>query len=140
MSAMELTKVKSGLSLAAKTFGDMLETLARLSGKLDPLVKVPFVGDMIGELQDIVYMLNDYYKGEYKEVPFKVVAGCAVIVLYVASPIDIIPDNIPILGFVDDAFIIKGIISFCVGKELDKYREWKAQQPAEEPVAVPCEA
>lgn len=129
MSAMELANVKNGFTAAARGVGTALDTVARLSGRLDPLVKVPFVGDMIGEVQDVVYMLNDYYKGLYKEVPFRVLAGCAAIVLYVASPIDIIPDNIPILGFVDDAFIIKGIISLCVGKELDKYREWKKENP-----------
>lgn len=144
MAAMELTRVKNGLKLAAKTTGDLLETLAKLSGKLDPLVKVPIVGDMINEVQDVVYLLNDYYKGNYKTVPKVALLGCAAIIIYVASPIDIIPDNIPILGFVDDAFIIKGIISLCVGKELDKYREWKALQPDEAcediPAAFPAEA
>lgn len=132
MSVLEVSKAKSGFVLAAKTVGNLLETLARLSGKLDPLVKVPLVGDMVAEVQDIVYMLNDYYKGNYKNVPKTVLLGCAAIVVYLASPIDLIPDNIPILGFVDDAFIINGIINICVGKELDKYREWRAMQPDEE--------
>ena len=138
--ALDMVKVKAGLNAAAKYVSGFTGTLARFSVNLDPLVKIPLVGSMIAEVQDIIYMLNDYFRGEYKNVPKTVLFGCAGIVLYLASPIDLIPDNVPLLGFVDDAFVVKTIMNLCVGKELDKYREWKAQQPDELPDAEPAEA
>ncbi len=125
---MELTKVKKCIKGVARGTGKLLEIMETLTVKLDPLVKVPIVGDTVAEVQDIVYMLNDYYRGQYKEIPVSVLIGCGAVVLYLASPIDLIPDNIPILGFIDDALIINFFLDMCIERELKKYREWKAAQ------------
>ena len=127
---MELKTVKKYTDGVVRTTGNALGILANLTGKLDPLARLPIVGGTITDLQDMVCMLRDYFKGEYKNVPTRVLIGCGAIVLYLAIPYDIIPDNIPILGFVDDAFVIKTILSVSVSSELDVYRLWKAQQPA----------
>lgn len=55
-------------------------------------------------------------------------AGTAAIVAYLVSPLDLIPDNIPLLGFVDDALIINLVMQLCIDKELDRYRAWREQQ------------
>jgi uncharacterized membrane protein YkvA (DUF1232 family) len=41
-----------------------------------------------------------------RELPRKVRAGLAVLLVYLASPIDLIPDFIPVLGYADDAVIV----------------------------------
>lgn len=99
--------------------------------KLDPIIEVPFVGSTIKDVQDIVYMLNDYYCGEYKKVPAMAIVGSVLIIGYLASPIDLIPDGVPVLGLIDDAFIINIIIELCVDTELKKYRKWRKERPAE---------
>ena len=71
-------------------------------------------------------MLHDYYHGSYKKVPAVVMLGTAVIVAYLVSPFDLIPDNVPLLGFIDDALIINLVIQLCIDKELDRYRAWRA--------------
>ena len=40
--------------------------------------------------------------------------GVALIVLYVVSPIDLIPDAIPVLGWVDDLVIVPFAIRFLL--------------------------
>ena len=119
---------KSGDALM-KLVGKALGALQNFTVKLDPMIEVPFVGDTIKEVQDIVYMLNDYYLGNYKEVPVTAIVGGIMIVGYLASPIDLVPDTVPILGLLDDAFIINIIIELCVDKELKKYRNWRKMQP-----------
>ena len=119
---------KSGDALKKMT-GKALGALQNFTVKLDPMIEVPFVGDTIKEVQDIVYMLNDYYLGNYKQVPVSAIIGCIMIVGYLASPIDLIPDTVPVLGLLDDAFIINIIIELCVDKELKKYRSWRKMQP-----------
>lgn len=125
--AVNTEMIKKGASALVNMTGKALAVLEKFSGKLDPLIKVPFVGDTIADVQDIVYMLNDYYKGNYKEVPLTAMLGCAGIIGYLACPIDLIPDSVPILGMLDDAFIINIIIELCVDKELEKYREWRKE-------------
>ena len=48
-------------------------------------------------------------------------------VAYLVSPIDVIPDFIPILGFVDDAAVFSLTLA-AFQSEIDTYKEWKAQQ------------
>ena len=55
-------------------------------------------------------------------------AGTAAIVAYLVSPLDLVPDNIPLLGFVDDALIINLVMQLCIDKELERYRAWREQQ------------
>ncbi len=47
-----------------------------------------------------------------------VVAG----LLYFISPIDLIPDYIPILGYIDDAFVISVVLN-SLASEIERYRE-----------------
>ena len=42
--------------------------------------------------------------------PWAVKALCWLVVAYALSPIDLIPDFIPVLGFVDDALLLPGLI------------------------------
>ena len=120
---------KSGQWLYRLT-GKALSGMKNFVPRLSPMIEVPFVGSTIKDVQDIVYMLNDYYCGEYREVPVTAIAGSLIIVGYLASPIDLIPDGVPILGLLDDAFIINIIIELCVDNELKKYRAWRKTRPA----------
>ena len=45
-------------------------------------------------------------------VPAKIIAGIAVV--YALSPIDIIPDFIPVLGYLDDVIIVPGLIALAI--------------------------
>jgi len=128
MPEIELSKFRRCTNAVARTTGNILEILEVVTGKLDPLTKLPLVGETVNDIQDAVSMINAYYKGEYKNVPTKVLIGCAAIAVYMALPFDLIPDNIPVLGFVDDAFVIKLILGTCISKELETYRLWRAQQ------------
>jgi uncharacterized membrane protein YkvA (DUF1232 family) len=44
------------------------------------------------------------------EVPWKAKALCWAVVLYALSPIDLIPDFIPVLGWLDDMVILPALI------------------------------
>ncbi len=67
-----------------------------------------------------------YARGEYRDVPLDslifVIAG----LVYVVSPIDLIPDAVPVVGFADDAVAVAFVIR-QVNHELAAFREWEAK-------------
>ncbi len=73
-------------------------------------------------------LLQDYWAGEYKNVPWKLIASIGFAAAYLVSPLDIIPDFFPALGFVDDAAVFALVLS-SFQSELDDYKAWKERQP-----------
>ena len=120
-----MISIKKGALAVSKGTGSVLELLNKASAKLEPLKSAPLLGDSVADVQDVVSMLNDYYHGRYKKLPFAVLAGSLAIVAYLVSPIDLIPDGVPVLGFIDDALIINLVLELCVDTELKRYRKWR---------------
>lgn len=119
------SKVGRAVAAVAHGTGKTLEAIDKASRKLEPLASLPIIGGTVADVQDIISMLDDYYHGRYKKLPVSVILGSVAIVAYLLSPFDIVPDSIPVLGFIDDAFIINIVLELCVDKELERYRNWR---------------
>lgn len=119
------SKVGRAVAAVAHGTGKTLEAIDKASRKLEPLASLPIIGGTVADVQDIISMLDDYYHGRYKKLPISVILGSVAIVAYLLSPFDIVPDSIPFLGFIDDAFIINIVLELCVDKELERYRNWR---------------
>lgn len=122
---MKNEKAEKALSAVVNGTGKTLEFIDKAARKLEPLTGLPIIGGTIAEVQDIISMLDDYYHGRYKKIPTAALLGSLGIIAYLVSPFDLIPDNVPILGFIDDAFIINTVVTLCVDKELERYRQWR---------------
>ena len=70
------------------------------------------------------YMLKDTFSGKYKQLPIGTISAIICSLLYVFSPIDIISDFIPIIGLIDDAFMISTCISY-VCEDIENYKRWR---------------
>lgn len=51
-----------------------------------------------------------------KDNPWPVRAVCAFATLYLLSPIDTIPDFIPIFGYLDDFLVIFGVVMWVINR------------------------
>lgn len=72
----------------------------------------------------LVRLIRSYASGEYRAIPTSTIISGLAVLLYVLSPIDLIPDFIPVIGFLDDL----SLVSWFVGKfhgEISKFREWE---------------
>ena len=72
---------------------------------------------------DFGKFLKDICTGQYKCSWFTITM-IATAILYVISPVDIIPDSVPIVGIIDDAFVINMIYN-VIKDEFEKWRNTK---------------
>jgi uncharacterized membrane protein YkvA (DUF1232 family) len=94
------------------------ERLARLdAGPLTPLKK---------DLQTLLRLLRAYGEGRYRDVSGKNLALAGLGLLYLVSPLDVLPDFIP-GGFADDAAVI-GFVVRKIRTELVEFEAWERDQ------------
>ncbi len=67
-------------------------------------------------------MIADTRAGQYR-ISFLTIIAAIAALLYVLSPIDIIPDFFAIIGWTDDLVILY-FLTNRIGKELERYRQW----------------
>jgi len=72
----------------------------------------------LGSVKDYIIALFNLLKDPKAAIAHKIIAASAII--YVISPIDIIPDPIPLIGFTDDVLMILAAVSI-IGVALHQY-------------------
>ena len=113
---------------ATKLLGKPFKVVTILNETADKLANKESKDNKFRQLFDValtvVRLVRAYISGEYREVATSTVVSGLAVLLYVLSPIDLIPDFIPVLGFLDDL----SLISWFVGKfqvEITRFREWE---------------
>ena len=72
-------------------------------------------------------LLKDWYMGNYTKIPFRMVASIAAAMLYLVSPLDIMPDWLPFGGLLDDALVLAAV--FAMSRRcLDEYLTWASRK------------
>ena len=111
---------------------NLMESIKHILGKEDKINDQLDNGRLVvlnyaKDLLLLMSLVKDYYRGNYRNIPYKTISAAVVGLLYVLNPIDLIPDFIPFIGQVDDALVLR----FCLKlmeKDLSKYKKWKEQQ------------
>lgn len=85
----------------------------------------PF-SDVWAYLMAMIRLVRAYYTGEYREIPWRSLTIIIGAMIYFVSPLDVIPDWIPVLGYVDDALIV-GLAVKSVKDDLDAFMEWETE-------------
>lgn len=82
------------------------------------------VGDFFRRVKVFIRMIRAYIKGEYREIPWKMVVMLVAGLVYFVMPLDILPDFIPVTGFLDDITVILWIFN-NFRKEIDAFELWE---------------
>ena len=82
------------------------------------------VGAFVNKVKVLIRMVKAYVKGEYKSVPWKTLLAILAGIVYFVMPLDLVPDFIPITGFLDDFTVIM-LITNAFQSDIENYRLWE---------------
>lgn len=109
----------------------LIVIIEKVRKMIQKIRNVPVLSSVLEEVLTMLELLSDYIVGEYKEVPKHILVSIVAAFLYMVSPTNLIPNWIPIIGVLDDVAVIKFILRWGAGKELEKYKCWKAEREDE---------
>lgn len=98
-------------------------------------VKLGIHDDAMGRVREdfgtMMRMTKAWALREYRTVPWKSLVYIVGAIIYFVNPIDVIPDVLGAIGFIDDAAVAAAVIR-AVQAQLDAFREWEERGSMEE--------
>ena len=98
--------------------------LQRLEQKINDM---PFVGKKFSMIPVMISLVKNYVQGKYTTVPYETILAVLSALVYFLSPIDIIPDFIPLAGYLDDMAVL-GLCMNMVSIDIETYEKWRQAQ------------
>ena len=109
-----------------------LDDPEKMSGLLDSLkaqmsdLPTTVTGALV-QVPTLAAMAKSFVTKEYPDVAPKTIASVVAAILYLVKGRDIIPDNIPLLGLVDDLAVVTAVIKLNE-PEIEAFKAWQAQR------------
>ena len=76
------------------------------------------------QLSVVTRLLRAYASGEYRQLPWKTLIRVIAVLIYFVSPIDVLPDFLPIIGLTDDIALMLWLFNGIRG-DIEKFRQWE---------------
>lgn len=122
--AEKIAKIFEGYKTKAVEFLKDAKELEKLLLRVDDKFKsIPKVGDKLAYIPELILLVRSYAIKEYTDISKIEIIAIIAALLYFVSPIDVIPDSIPVAGYLDDALVAGIIVKWC-DEDLEKYMEW----------------
>ena len=93
------------------------------AGKISVIPRGPFA-DTWAYLMAMIRLIRDYHRAEYRDISETNLQIIIAALLYFVSPFDVIPDWVPVLGHIDDAFVVSLALK-SVRADLDTFMAWE---------------
>lgn len=84
------------------------------------------MAEALMQVQLLVRLVRAYASGEYRKLPWKSLVSIVGVLIYFVSPLDFIPDFLPIVGMADDLALILWLFK-TLGDDLDAFSQWEKQ-------------
>ena len=93
------------------------------AGDVWPVSKKPFKRNW-AYLQTMLRLIRAYHRGEYRQVSKDALVWIIAALNYLVDPFDLIPDDTPFLGLVDDAHVVE-LVTDKTRRTLDAFMTWE---------------
>ena len=98
--------------------------LYRLEQKINDM---PFVGKKFSMIPIMISLVKNYVQGKYTTIPYGTILAVLSALIYFLAPIDIVPDFIPLAGYLDDMAVL-GLCMNMVSIDIETYEKWRQAQ------------
>jgi uncharacterized membrane protein YkvA (DUF1232 family) len=78
-------------------------------------------------LMAMIRLIRAYHHHDYRDVSSQNLLVVVAAMIYFVSPLDVIPDSVPILGHIDDAFVVRLALE-SVRADLDTFMAWETSK------------
>ena len=75
-------------------------------------------------VQLLIRLVRAYASGRYKNLSIKSLLSIVAVLIYFVSPIDLVPDFLPVIGIADDIALVVWLMNL-LGEEINKFSEWE---------------
>ena len=97
----------------------------RLVQRLENKLKlIPQIGKYISDIACMVSLVRSYIKKEYTDIPIGTIISIVSTLIYIVSPIDLIPDFIPVVGHIDDIMLLVWVLK-SIHSDVEEYKKWR---------------
>jgi len=76
------------------------------------------------QIQLLVRLIRAYASGEYRKLPWKSLVSIVGVLIYFVSPLDFIPDFLPIVGMTDDLALVLWLFK-TLSADLNDFSQWE---------------
>jgi uncharacterized membrane protein YkvA (DUF1232 family) len=76
------------------------------------------------QIQLLVRLIKAYASGEYRKLPWKSLVSIVGVLIYFVSPLDFIPDFLPIVGMTDDLALVLWLFK-TLSDDLSDFSQWE---------------
>lgn len=101
----------------------ILNVLKKALNKIQEQGKGPIIDQIRNKLLIFGGLIKSYATGEYRDIELKNLVIILGSMIYFISPIDFIPDILPMVGFADDIALLTFAYN-SVASEIEKYELW----------------
>ncbi len=126
---MDIDKIINSYQLKVNAEDAKPENVAQAKDEtLNKVKNVSVLAGLFDNIRTAYEMVSDSVTGKYKGVSKGTRALLAGGLAYLALPIDLVPDFIPVAGWLDDAAVLGWIFTRCAD-EFKKYKKFKDSCP-----------
>jgi uncharacterized membrane protein YkvA (DUF1232 family) len=116
------TSLKKASRISKNTVG-ILTLLKGVLNKIQAEGKSTVLQSITSKVMVLGKLLKFYATGEYRAIDLKNVVLIITAFVYFLSPLDLVPDFIPMLGFADDIALMTFVFN-SVSEEIEKFETW----------------
>ena len=89
------------------------------------------LGEVWMYLTALIRLTRVYFTRQYTDIPWQTIVLAIAALIYFVSPFDLIPDFIPVAGYLDDVAVISFVVE-SIKTDSDNFLEWEDDQKTQE--------